>query len=210
MKSRRSSSDHESDQATVVFGANAANRCARADNSWATAGGRRRKASKSSDSFALSCICVSLQQVYASVAKKGALPFCGGDPAWGVGTICSERSHGRLGEARHTLSRNRRVVYDLIQSFHREGVSHHADVPRSPRARARVAAPVFRETREAQVSSSSSDSMICATIAFCSSFERTATRCKAFSSRPVIPPKVAHLQGGTLYFLRRSLFVPGR
>ena len=60
LNSVRSSSDQESDQSIFRFGVSPANRWARADNSAAASGGRRRKASTSDASRALSCISITL------------------------------------------------------------------------------------------------------------------------------------------------------
>ena len=73
LNSVRSSSDQESDQSIFPFGVTPANRWARADNSAAVSGGRRRKASTSDASRALSCISITLQPVYglSPAAKSG-------------------------------------------------------------------------------------------------------------------------------------------
>ena len=59
LNSLRSSSDQESDQSILRFGASSANRSASADNSVAVSGGRRRKASTNDASRSFSCISIS-------------------------------------------------------------------------------------------------------------------------------------------------------
>lgn len=59
LNSFRSSSDQESDQSILRFGASTANRSASADSSVAVSGGRRRKASTNDASRSLSCISIS-------------------------------------------------------------------------------------------------------------------------------------------------------
>jgi hypothetical protein len=66
LNSFRSSSDQESDQSILWFGASSANRWASADSSVAVSGGKRRKASINEASRSLSCISMSCIQYTAN------------------------------------------------------------------------------------------------------------------------------------------------
>jgi hypothetical protein len=70
LKSRRSSSDHESDQSILLFGVNKASRSARADNSAAASGARRRNASTSDTSRGFNCISMVLSPSYVPTANR--------------------------------------------------------------------------------------------------------------------------------------------